>query len=64
MTRTPFSSLENERPLKIRRLTDDERQARYLAGSVVGIFSHAGKMLAVVDFDDIFDENGNRFDND
>lgn len=50
----------------LRRLTPDDRKrySDWKAGfDVIGVF-HGPEMLAAIQFDDLFDENGNRFYND
>jgi len=68
--RTPFSQIEEQPSLVIRRLTSEELvkyEQRYSA-NLVGIFTPAKlapprkeQLIAVVEFDDLFDIQGNRF---
>lgn len=66
MTRRPFSELAGK-PVQLRRVPADvaERHGCGYTPDCVGVFDHKGvKLLAIVDFDDLFDEDGMRFAND
>ena len=57
---------EEQRPLvELHRMTAEELEESNLPrrGTTVGVF-HGLQLLAIVDLDDIFDEEGNRFYND
>lgn len=67
--RTPFSDIENKDTLSIRRLTlEDVIAFGAHRSGMVGIFQHPNVgspvLIAVIDFDDMFDADGNRFYND
>lgn len=70
--RKPFSKAIEQRPgVTLRRLTDEDKQnyPHAIGGggdNYVGVFNVYGKqkLLAILDFDDLFDERGNRFYND
>jgi hypothetical protein len=71
--RLPFGQAIEGEPLELRRLTPvellgiDEGFKRFV--NPVGIFriymsNRKSKLLAIVEFDDVFDLSGNRFHND
>ncbi len=71
--RTPFGQAIEGEPIQIRRLTEVELlgidQSFMRFNNPVGIFrfymtNRKPKLLAIVEFDDLFDLNGNRFYND
>lgn len=72
MKRKNFSEVfEGKNPrgtpeVQLRRLTTEEtdnNSAAGFMGNTIGIF-WGPDLIALVDFDDLFDENGNRFYND
>jgi hypothetical protein len=65
--RISFSQLEGYDHLEIRRLKPVElaKYNQFSSTNLVGIFgSRNDELIAVVEFDDLFDLNGNRFHND
>jgi hypothetical protein len=68
--RKPFGQAIEGEPLELRRLNEDEAIKLEAPYGAVGIFrisfnkAKNGKFLGFIDFDNIYDPQGNRFYND